>query len=138
MNLLLLSLLGGVFMDEFSITGFLKQCFINTTGRGKVANFSVKSSGYQTESGYKPVPPYKFETWMPELVEKIRGIPRESLVSVYFNIVPRKTSIEGKNIDVTILKANRVVHWDKAKKERSQDEDADIIQTEFRFDDSST
>lgn len=122
-------------MDEFKITGYFKRCFVNNNGR--VANFYVKGMGNKTSMGFRDKRPYKFETWIPELIEKVAKIPRESIVTVTFEIEPKELIINQQKYDTHVLKASLVIHWEKPKsKEVVKDEENEYVQSELRFEDS--
>lgn len=104
-------------MIEYQMTGYLSGMFSHDTGKGKVLNFKIISSGYmdKAQQRYKSHE-YYFETWLPDLIEKIENIPRGTVLTVHFNIIPRNQVISGKNINRNILKANQVINWNNQKK----------------------
>lgn len=120
-------------MGEFCMTGYLKSAFANETHRGRVMNFFLKSDGYSDKDGGFVNEEHAFETWLPGLIDKIANIPRESLITVYFTIHPKKVPLpDNKKGQYSILKANRVTNWRPVKKEEKKESDDEMaIQMEF-------
>jgi len=121
------------------MTGYFKRLFVNMTPtNGKVANFFIKGDGYHDPDEDRYVnKEFAFETWLPELIRKLEQTPKETLITVHFNIFPKRLTIEGKSYNQNALKATRITRWERTRKE-IVDEDETLYQMEIRLTPSNT
>ncbi|MGN7457453.1 hypothetical protein ACTHPH_21800 [Paenibacillus pasadenensis] len=119
-------------MYEFSMTGFLDNSYKKKTTLGNVLNFYLRGDGYQKDSGkYEPIE-HMFETWVPDVIDVVEKTPKGSVVTVTFNLFPKKVRIEGGITGrYESLRAVSVRVWDKALRKETPKKGENATQLAF-------
>lgn len=114
---------------RYELTGNMGGKFLSKSSHGNVLNFYVYRGGYYNNVDEKYIRySYPFEVWMKELIVKTEEIPKNSLVTVGFTMIPKEKIINETKIIQIQLKVDTIINWSNRKGAKG---DVPFIQMEF-------